>query len=100
MSTTGTVMTTAAAAIAVIGDWNWDAPVKNAGAAGTGRAWLVEVSETPQTKSFQAAKSARIAAVKTPCAASGTIIFRNACHAVAPPTWSARSTSHGISRNK
>ena len=54
----------------------------------------------PKTKSFQAKKKVRIAAVKTPGAASGTITLRNACHEVAPSTWAACSISHGISRKK
>src|SRR2546430_3478670 len=98
MMTTGTVTTTDAAAIAVVGGANWDSPVKNASAAGTGRARLVEVSEIPKTKSFQQKKNVRIAAVKTPGAASGTMTFRNACQVVAPSTWAACSISHGISR--
>ena len=36
--------------------------------------------------------------MKTPGAASGTITLRNACHDVAPSTWAACSSSHGISR--
>ena len=72
--------------------------MKNASAAGTGRARSVEVRETPKTKSFQPAKKARIAAVNTPGAASGTITLRNACQLVAPSTWAACSISHGISR--
>ena len=49
----GMVMTTAAAAIEPIGVWNCDAPVKNAMAAGTVRARVVDVSEMANTKSFQ-----------------------------------------------
>ena len=60
--------------------------MKKANAAGTGRALSVEVSEMPNTKSFQAKKKVRIAAVKTPGAASGTITLRKACHGVAPST--------------
>ena len=47
MITTGIVTTTDAAMIAVIGDWNCDAPVKNVSAAGTVRARSVDVSERP-----------------------------------------------------
>src|SRR6266545_3524783 len=72
MATTGMVTTTDAAAMAVVGCSNWDSPVKNARAAGTGRARLVEVSEMPKTKSFQQKKNVRIAAVNTPGAASDT----------------------------
>ena len=54
----------------------------------------------PNTKSFQAKKNVRMAAVNTPGAASGTITLRNACHGVAPSTWAACSISHGISRKK
>src|ERR687886_504139 len=68
--------------------------------AGTGRALSVDVSEIPKTKSFQAKKKVRMAAVKTPGAARGTITLRNACHGVAPSIWAACSISHGISRKK
>ncbi len=98
MTTTGMVTTTAAAQMAVVGCSNCDAPVKNASAAGTGRALSDDVSEIPNTKSFQQKKNVRIAAVKTPGAASGTITFRNACQVVAPSTCAACSISHGISR--
>src|ERR687884_290237 len=47
MMMTGMVTTTDAAAIAVMGDWKFEAPVKNASAAGTGRALLVDVRDTP-----------------------------------------------------
>ncbi len=59
---------------------------------------MVDVSEIARTNSFHAKKNVRIAAVKTPGAASGTITLRNACHEVAPSTWAACSISHGISR--
>src|SRR5215218_6744472 len=97
-TTTGTVTTTAAAEMAAAGRWNCDAPVKKARAAGTGRAASVEVREMPNTKSFQAKKKARMAAVNTPGAARGTITLRNACHDVAPSIWAACSISQGISR--
>ena len=91
--------TTAAAASVDAGGLNWSGPTKN---ASCGRAPAgppsVEVSEIPNTKSFQAKKNVRIAAVNTPGAASGTITLRNACHDVAPSTWAACSISHGISR--
>src|SRR5215210_5539379 len=99
-TTTGMVTTTAAAEMAAAGRWNCEAPVKKASAAGTGRAASVDVREMPKTKSFQAKKKARIAAVNTPGAARGTITLRNACHEVAPSTWAACSISHGISRKK
>ena len=89
---------TAAAEMAAVGCWKNDSPVKNASAAGTGRAASVAVSEMPNTKSFQAKKNVRMAAVNTPGAASGTITLRNACHGVAPSTWAACSISQGISR--
>src|SRR5438132_7582449 len=94
----GIVMTTAAAAIDPIGVWNCDAPVKNAIAAGTVRAFVVEVNEMANTKSFQAKMKTRMAVVNTPGAASGTITLRNACMGVAPSICAARSRSHGISR--
>ena len=58
------------------------------------------MSEIPNTKSFQAKKNVRMAAVNTPGAASGTITFRNACQGVAPSTCAACSISQGISRKK
>src|SRR4051812_28398891 len=98
--TTGIVTTTEAAMIAVIGDWNCEAPVKNDKAAGTVRALSVEVSEMASRNSFQQKKKVRMAVVNTPGAASGTITFRKACHAVAPSTWAACSISQGICRKK
>src|SRR4051812_26624171 len=74
----GIVTTTAAAAIAAIGWSNWDAPVKNASAAGTVRAFEVEVRVLANRKSFQAKMNTRIAAVNVPGAASGRITFVNA----------------------
>src|SRR5918911_5510722 len=98
MMMTGMVTTTDAAAIAVMGDWKFEAPVKNTSAAGTVRALLVDVRDTPNTKSFHPAKNVRIAAVKVPGAARGTMTLRNACQFVAPSTWAACSISQGISR--
>ena len=72
--------------------------MKNASAAGTVRAALVEVSEIANRKSFQAKMKTRIAAVNTPGAASGTMTLRNAWNGVAPSTCAACSSSHGISR--
>src|SRR6476469_2759722 len=95
---TGMVMTTAAAAIEPVGCWNCDAPVKKAIAAGTVRALLVDVSEMANTKSLQQYRNTRIAVVKIPGAASGTMTCRKACRGVAPTSAAARSTSHGISR--
>src|SRR5690606_8271646 len=96
----GIVTITAAAASVDVGGLNWSGPTKNASCAGTGLAAIDDVNEIPKTKSFQAKKNVRIAAVKTPGAASGTITLRNACHDVAPSTWAACSISHGISRKK
>src|SRR3954452_14426705 len=98
--TTGIVTTTEAAMIAVIGDWNCEAPVKNERAAGTVRALSVDVSEIARRNSFQQKKKVRIAVVNTPGAASGTMTLRNACQAVAPSTCAACSISHGICRKK
>src|SRR4029078_12686839 len=100
MMMTGIVTTTEAAMMAVIGDWNCEAPVKNDSAAGTVRARSVEVSEIASRNSFQQKKKVRIAVVNTPGAASGTITLRNACQAVAPSTCAACSISHGVSREK
>src|SRR3954468_4709901 len=100
MMMTGMVTTTDAAMMAVIGDWNCDAPVKNDNAAGTVRALSVDVREMASRNSFQQKKNVRMAVVNTPGAASGTMTFRNACHAVAPSTWAACSISHGIWRKK
>src|SRR5215213_588486 len=99
-ATTGIVTITAAAAMDPVGSTNWEAPENSPRAAGTGRAALVDVSEIPYAKSFQAMKNAMIAVVKTPGAANGTITLRNACHVVAPSTWAACSISQGISRKK
>src|SRR6476660_5832607 len=96
--TTGIVTTTDAAMMAVTGDWNCEAPVKNESAAGTVRALSVEVSEIASRNSFQQKKNVRIAVVNTPGAASGTITLRNDCQAVAPSTCAACSISHGICR--
>src|SRR6476659_2465082 len=100
MITTGIVTTTEAAMIAVIGDWNCDCPVKKLRAGGTVRDALVDVSDAASRNSFQQKKNVRIAVVKTPGAASGTITLRNACQAVAPSTWAACSISQGICRKK
>src|SRR5699024_7270647 len=86
MMTTGMVTTTAAAEMAPVGCSNWLAPVKNASAAGTVRAFS-DVSEMAKTKSFQAVKKVMIAVVNTPGAASGTITLRNASQLEAPSTW-------------
>ena len=56
-----------------------------------------DVSVIAKRKSFQAKMKTRIAAVKTPGVASGRMTLRNACHGVAPSTWAACSSSHGIS---
>src|SRR4029079_6194724 len=96
--TTGMVTTTDAAMMAVIGDWNWLAPVKKDRAAGTVRARSVEVSEMASRNSFQQKKNVRMAVGNTPGAASGTITWGNACQAGAPSTWAACPISHGICR--
>src|ERR1700736_2012657 len=94
----GIVTTMAPAAIAVVGCWNCEAPVKNASAAGTVRDRVVEVSVMANAKSCHAAKKAMMAVVKTPGAASGPIALVNACQGVAPSTCAACSISQGISR--
>src|SRR3954453_21916798 len=94
----GIVTTIAAAAMAPVGCWNWDAAVKKLSAAGTVRLRSVDVSVMEKTKSFQAKKNTRIAEVNTPGAASGTMTLRNAWNGVAPSTPAACSSSHGISR--
>ena len=83
-----------------IGWVNCESPVKNASAAGTVREASELVSEIAKRKSFQAKMKTRIAAVNMPGAASGTITLRNAWNGVAPSTWAACSSSHGISRKK
>src|SRR5690554_6252524 len=98
--TTGMVTTMAAAEIAPEGSSNCEAPVKNDSAAGTGRAASVDVNEMPYTKSFHAIKNAIIAVVKTPGAARGTTVLRNASNGVAPSTCAACSSSHGICLKK
>src|SRR3954453_19468696 len=94
----GTVTTTDAVASSPYGGLNGSGPTKKDSCAGTVRDAVVEVSEIASTNSFQAKKNGRMAAVKTPGAASGTITLRKACQAVAPSTWAACSISHGISR--
>jgi hypothetical protein len=94
----GIVTRIAAAAMLPVDAVNCESPVKKASAAGTVRAESDDVSVIAKTKSFQAKMKTRIAAVKTPGAASGRMILRNACHGVAPSTWAACSSSHGISR--
>src|SRR5690606_31095496 len=74
----GMVMMTAAADSEPVGVSNCDAPVKNASAAGTVRAFSVEVNEMANRKSFQQKMNTRIAVVNTPGAASGAMTFRNA----------------------
>src|SRR3954465_13865494 len=94
----GMVTTIAAAEMAPVGCWNWDAPVKKFSAAGTVRLLSVDVSVIAKTKSFQAKKNTRIAAVNTPGAANGAMTLRNAWNGVAPSTPAACSSSQGISR--
>src|SRR3954451_17309778 len=72
----GTVTSTAAAAMLPVGEVNCDSPVKNAIAAGTVRDEFDDVSEIANTKSFHAKMNTRIAAVKTPGAASGKMMRR------------------------
>ena len=73
------------------------APVKNAIAAGTVRAFDDEVSVTASRNSFHAPMKVRIPAVARPGAASGTTTLRNAWKCVAPSTSAASSRSFGIS---
>src|SRR5215218_8778506 len=94
----GIVTITAAAAIEPVGCWNCDAPGNCEIAAGTVCAADVDVSDTAKTKSFHAKMKTRIAVVNTPGAASGAITLVNAWNGVAPSTWAACSSSHGISR--
>jgi hypothetical protein len=94
----GIVTITAAAAIDPVGCWNCDAPGNCEIAAGTVCAADVEVSETANTKSFQAKMNTRIIVVNTPGAASGRMTFRKACAGVAPSTCAACSSSQGIYR--
>src|SRR3954454_12432672 len=94
----GTVTITEAVASCPYGGLNGSGPTKNDSCAGTVREAVVDVSEIASTNSFHAKKNVRIAAVKTPGAASGTITLRKACQEVAPSTCAACSISHGISR--
>src|SRR3954452_24905026 len=94
----GTVTTTEAVASCPYGGLNGAGPTEEGSCAGTVREAVVDVSESASTNSFHAKKKVRIAAVKTPGDASGTITLRNACHVVAPSTWAACSISQGISR--
>ena len=56
------------------------------------------MSEIANRKSFQQKMNTRIAVVKTPGAASGTMTLRNAWNGVAPSIFAAFSSSQGISR--
>src|SRR5829696_760217 len=96
----GIVTTTAAAAMEPVGCSNCELPEKNASAAGTVRAYSVDVSVMAKRKSFQAKMNTRMADVKIPGAASGAITLRKAWKGVAPSTRAALSRSHGISRKK
>src|SRR6476620_4366157 len=98
MMTTGIVTTTEAVASREYGGLNGSGPTKKDIWAGTVRDAVVDVNEIARAYSFQQKKNVRIAVVNTPGAASGTITFRNACHAVAPSTCAACSISHGICR--
>lgn len=86
MTITGIVTSTDAVASWPYGGLNGSGPTKKLICAGTVREAVVEVSEIASTNSFHAKKKARIAVVKTPGDASGTITFRKACHVVAPST--------------
>ena len=57
--------------------------------------WLMKVRAN--RNSFQAWMNSRIAAVKTPGAASGTMILKNACIRVQPSTRADSSSSTGRS---
>src|ERR1700722_6573986 len=94
---TGTVTTTAAAAMSPIGVVNCEAPGNWAIAAGTVCAAVVDVSEIANTKSFQQMMNTMMKVVTMPGIASGTITFLNAWNGVAPSTCAACSSSHGIS---
>src|SRR6202020_239423 len=80
-----------------IGWVNCDAPGNWAIAAGTVCAAFVEVSEIAKMKSFQQMMKTMMYVVTMPGVASGAITFRNAWNGVAPSTWAACSSSHGIS---
>ena len=82
----GTEMTTDAAEMLPNGTSCSVAPVKNAIAAGTVRAFDDEVSVTASRNSFHAKMNVRIPAVASPGAASGMTTLRNAVKRVAPST--------------
>src|SRR3954447_11769663 len=94
----GIVMMTAAAAIDPVGAVNCELPLKNPIAAGTVRAFVVDVREMAKRKSFQQRMNTRIAVVNMPGAARGAMTFVNAWNGVAPSIFAAFSSSHGISR--
>src|SRR5215510_10583063 len=96
----GMVMTTAAADIGPVGEVNCELPLKNASAAGAVRAPIVEVNEIANRNSFQQNKNTKIAVVTIPGAASGAMTLVKAWNGVAPSTFAAFSSSHGISRKK
>src|SRR5690242_15754893 len=66
-------------------------------AAGTVSAAVVDVSEIANTKSFQQMMNTMMNVVTIPGIASGAITLTNAWNGVAPSTWAACSSSHGIS---
>ena len=70
------VTTTAAAMTAPVGCSNCEAPVKNASAAGTVRAFS-DVSEMAKTKSFHAVKNVMLAVVNTPGVAYRSVTSRH-----------------------
>src|SRR5437763_10206634 len=70
-SITGTVTTTAAAAMSPIGTVNCEAPGNVEIAAGTVSALVVEVSDTAKTKSFQQMMKTMMNVVTIPGVASG-----------------------------
>ena len=94
----GIVTTTAAAEIAPIGSEKREPPEKKASAAGTvwafdgGRQRVREEEVVPREDEHEDRRG------EHPGAASGTMTLRNAWNGVAPSTWAACSSSHGISR--
>ena len=95
------VTTTEAAAIAVTGDWNCDAPVKNDerrrhGARAVGRGERDREQEVVPAE--EEGEDRRGEHARAPPA--GTITLRNACQRCAPSTWAACSSSQGIWRKK
>ena len=93
--TSGTVTMTPAAICSPKGAWNSVAPVNFEMATVAVCSSGLLTIESAMMNSFQLWMKVRIAVVKTPGAASGSRILRNACHLVQPSIMAASSKSKG-----